>query len=40
MGERERGPRVWSRLAWFVALYAASLAAFAAVVYAYRHQLI
>ena len=28
--------RTWSRLAWFVALYAVSLAAFAAIVYGLR----
>jgi hypothetical protein len=29
-------PRGWSRLAWFVALYIAGLAVFAAVVYSLR----
>jgi hypothetical protein len=31
-----RSSRTWSRLAWFVALYAVSLAAFAAIVYGLR----
>jgi hypothetical protein len=36
MPERDRRPRAWSRLAWFLALYVASLAAFAAIVYTLR----
>ena len=31
-----RHPRAWSRLAWFIALYVASLAVFAAIVYTLR----
>ena len=36
MKARDRKPETWSRLAWFVALYVASLAAFAAIVYGLR----
>ena len=36
MAASDRRPRAWSRLAWFVALYVASLAAFAAIVYGLR----
>ena len=32
----DRQPRTWSRLAWFIALYVVSLAAFAAIVYTLR----
>ena len=36
MSGRERRPRAWSRLAWFVTLYVASLAVFTAIVYTLR----
>jgi hypothetical protein len=36
MATNHRPSRAWSRLAWFIALYVASLAAFAAVVYTLR----
>ena len=36
MAAPEHGPRVWSRLAWFAALYIVSLGAFAALVYGLR----
>jgi hypothetical protein len=36
MAAPDRKPRPWSRLAWFIALYGLSLAAFTAVVYGLR----
>jgi hypothetical protein len=36
MAASDRRRRTWSRLAWFIALYAVSLVAFAAVVYGLR----
>ncbi|HEY7384241.1 MAG TPA: hypothetical protein VH743_11280 [Beijerinckiaceae bacterium] len=36
MSGRERRPRAWSRLAWFIGLYIVSLAVFATIVYTLR----
>ena len=36
MATQDREPKAWSRLAWFIALYLVSLAAFAAIVYGLR----
>ena len=36
MGEADRSSRAWTRLAWFVVLYLASLAVFSALVYGLR----